>query len=67
MVLGGHKHQPRASLGGTRLRCPAKDVENADDCGVSGDDAYPDGDDYREAKNQRHEKRNHVITRSLSN
>jgi hypothetical protein len=58
--MRGHKNQPRPCLGGTRLRRASKRVENADYHCVSSDYADPDGDDYREAENQRHEKRNHV-------
>jgi hypothetical protein len=64
VILRGHKNQTRAPLSQTRLRRASERLENANYHSIRGDYANPDGNDYREAENQRHEKRNHVITRS---
>jgi hypothetical protein len=60
MVLRGHKNQTRACLGVTRLRRAPERVQNADHHSASGGYADADRNNYCEAKNQRHEKRNHV-------
>jgi hypothetical protein len=58
VVLRGHENQPRAGIGSSLLRCAAKGMQDADDYGISGDDANSDGHYDGEAENQRHEERN---------
>jgi hypothetical protein len=59
VVLCGDENQPRTPFCGTRLllRGSAKGMEDADDQGISGQDADSDRGDYREAENERHEER----------
>jgi hypothetical protein len=61
VVLRGNENQSWAFFGGTRLlllRSSAEGVQDADDRGISGQNANSNGGDYREAENQRHEERN---------
>jgi len=37
----------------------ATKIKDADHCHIRREDADPDGDDYSNAENQRHEERNH--------
>ena len=59
VVLCRHENQPRTPFCGTRslLGRSAEGMEDADDQGISGQDADSDRGDYREAENERHEER----------
>jgi hypothetical protein len=59
VILRRHENEPRAAFGGSLLRRAATDVQNSDDCYVSREHADADRSGYGEAKNQRHEERNH--------
>jgi hypothetical protein len=61
VILGRDKNQSGADFGGAQLRC-AESMKNADDRGVSGEDANTDRSDDCGAKNKWHEKRNHGKT-----
>ena len=59
VILRRHQNQPRTRFRGPHLRRPAASLQNADYRRISGEHANPNGERYREAKNQRHEVRNH--------
>lgn len=59
VVLRRHKKQARFRFHGQLLRCASASLQDADDCGISRDDANSNRGNYRNAENQRHEKRNH--------
>jgi hypothetical protein len=59
VILGRHQNQPRTRFRRPHLRRRAARLQNADYRRISREYANPDGEDYREAENQRHEERNH--------
>jgi hypothetical protein len=60
VVLRGNKYQTWTSFRSPKLwlRGPAKGMQDADDYGVSGDDANTDRHYHGDAENERHEERN---------
>ena len=59
LVLRGHEEQARSCSRGLCRRRRTARLQDSDDCGISRDNANSDRGDYRNAENQRHEKRNH--------
>jgi hypothetical protein len=60
-VLRGDKNQARASFRWTRLLLlgsSAEGMQDANDCGISRQNANSNGGYHREAENERHEERN---------
>jgi hypothetical protein len=63
VVLRRHENQSVSCFRGRLwLRGSATHFKNADHGHVRGEDANPNGHSYRNAENQRHEKRNHGST-----
>ena len=57
MMLRGHQHQARARFLGTPLR--GERIQDAEDRGIRREDTNSNREHHCEAKDDRHEERNH--------